>query len=104
LAGFFEYLFGAKARREAEEREFQRLEAEKREKVRLAQEERKRIEGQEKDRELERREHQVYDYNMRSLALTCRRCGEIAPPIPRTRNRYRCGGCGNQFAGAAHRM
>jgi len=44
------------------------------------------------------------EWMMRSLALTCCRCGKIAPPILGTGNRYRCGECGNQFAGAAHRM
>lgn len=36
------------------------------------------------------------------LALTCRRCNKLAVPIIDTSNRYRCEGCGNQFAGARH--
>jgi hypothetical protein len=44
------------------------------------------------------------EHNMIALALTCRRCGQVAPPIQGTGNRYRCDACGNQFAGARHGM
>jgi serine phosphatase RsbU (regulator of sigma subunit) len=98
------YVFVVIPREMAEEQERKRIEAEKREKLRLVTEERKRIEAQERRLELERRKREAYEHNMQALSLTCRRCGKIAPPIPGTGNRYRCGGCGNQFAGAAHRM
>ena len=38
------------------------------------------------------------------FSLTCRRCGKLAGPIGGTRNRYRCDGCGKQFAGANHTL
>lgn len=38
----------------------------------------------------------------KKMALTCRRCQNLAMPIPETRNRYRCEHCGNQFAAARH--
>jgi len=59
-------------------------------------------------RESEERRQKEYEeqraHQMKALALTCRRCRKLAPPIPGTGNRYRCNECGNQFAGAAHRM
>src|SRR5687767_3722154 len=36
--------------------------------------------------------------------LTCNRCHEVALPVSGTGNRYRCPGCGRQFAGARHGM
>ena len=38
----------------------------------------------------------------RSLWLNCRRCRKLAAPIEKTRDRYRCGNCAEQFAGAPH--
>jgi hypothetical protein len=36
------------------------------------------------------------------LWLSCPRCNSLAPPIGRTRDRYRCPNCRHQFAGARH--
>lgn len=49
-----------------------------------------------------RQQQEQQQEQMNSLALTRRRCGELAPPIAGTKNRYRCDGCSNQFAGAVH--
>jgi hypothetical protein len=46
----------------------------------------------------------AWDRAYRDQALTCRICSELAPPIPRSGNRYRCDKCGNQFAGAKHNL
>ena len=43
-----------------------------------------------------------WDRNQSRLALTCRRCEALSPPIPKTQNRYRCEKCGHQFAAARH--
>lgn len=37
-------------------------------------------------------------------ALSCRKCPVMALPIANTSNRYRCIGCGNQFAAASHHL
>ena len=52
--------------------------------------------------EAERQQDLDWETALRNLALTCRRCQALAPPIPRTENRYKCPQCGNQFAGAGH--
>ena len=38
----------------------------------------------------------------RSLWLNCPRCRKLAAPLVKTRGRYRCGNCAEQFAGAPH--
>ena len=38
----------------------------------------------------------------RSMWLNCPRCHELAAPIEKTRDRYRCPHCSNQFANAPH--
>jgi cytochrome c553 len=38
----------------------------------------------------------------KSLWLNCTRCHELAAPIEKTKDRYRCPHCSNQFAGAPH--
>lgn len=53
-------------------------------------------------REAERYRQPAYVAALHDLALTCRRCRSLAPPIPGTGNRYKCGKCANQFAGARH--
>jgi transposase-like protein len=47
----------------------------------------------------------IYAYRTKKRyneCLTCRKCGALAQPISGTRNRYRCPGCGKQFAAAKH--
>ena len=38
----------------------------------------------------------------KSLWLNCPRCHELAAPIEKTRDRYRCGHCSEQFANSPH--
>ena len=38
----------------------------------------------------------------KSLWLNCPRCHELAAPIEKTKDRYRCPHCSNQFSGAPH--
>jgi hypothetical protein len=38
-----------------------------------------------------------------TLAISCEKCGKLAAPMLRTKNRYRCP-CGNQFAGDPHNI
>lgn len=45
----------------------------------------------------------AYALKAQMLGLTCGRCGNLAMPIPSTRNRYRCS-CGYQFASDPHDM
>jgi hypothetical protein len=49
--------------------------------------------------EIKRRLKAEYQARLENLALTCRRCGQLAQPIPDTANRYRCQ-CGHQFVAA----
>lgn len=51
------------------------------------------VEGR-RDKEFKVGEQQRWDLAMRNLALTCRNCSGLAPPIPETNNRYRCEKCG----------
>ncbi len=39
----------------------------------------------------------------RHLSITCG-CGTLARPIPGTRDRYRCAGCGQQWATSPHHL
>ena len=48
------------------------------------------------------KEERQYEHDMIALALTCRRCRQLASPLSGTGNRYRCGGCETQFAAAFH--
>jgi hypothetical protein len=41
---------------------------------------------------------------MEDRSLSCNVCGALAEPLPRSINRYKCGSCGRQFAGARHGM
>ena len=77
----------AENQKEEEERQREHEEWEKN----LSQEEREEI--AEMNRRIEHR---------RNMALTCKFCKKMAWPIDGTGNRYRCGGCGRQFAGAPH--
>jgi len=49
-------------------------------------------------------QQEAWERAQQALALTCRRCQALAPPIPGTGNRYRCLECGNQFAAARHKQ
>lgn len=53
-------------------------------------------------REQEEEARASYEAARQAHAPTCRGCGILADPITSTRNRYRCPGCGRQFAGANH--
>jgi len=72
--------------------------------------ERQRQENNVRQREIDKRNREIeeqqwqaaWEFAQKTLALTCRRCQALAPPIPDTGNRYRCPSCGNQFAGARH--
>lgn len=52
--------------------------------------------------EKRRKEAEAISKRLKDDSLTCRRCGKLAAPLMDTGNRYRCGACGNQFAGARH--
>ena len=43
-----------------------------------------------------------WEVAQRRLALTCRQCNAMSPPIPETHNRYHCETCGHQFVAARH--
>lgn len=49
-------------------------------------------------------ERRKWEYQLRALSLTCARCGQLAVPIPATRDRYGCPACNHQFVGAPHDM
>lgn len=53
-------------------------------------------------REARRQEEEAAAQEYKNYCLTCRKCSRLAEPLPGTPNRYRCSGCGNQFAGARH--
>jgi len=39
---------------------------------------------------------------IRSESISCNRCDNLAAPIYNTRNKYKCTGCGRQFANSKH--
>jgi hypothetical protein len=59
-------------------------------------------EAEARRREAAAAQRQLWEYQVRALALTCPRCSDLALPIPNTPDRYGCPACNHQFVGAHH--